>query len=296
MRKYAVFVALLVLAFMVSGCYWNRQVEEYEVGLKLADGVKIEQVLGPGRHTAWGFYDDLIPVNVSALTVVWEDPDLVTKDKQPIEFKVSATFARERSADSVTSMWQRYNSEARDDEVLKAQVLTRIPRVAKRVTTLFTLDQMLGVGVGGEDYGRQIVQDKFFEFLNAELNELYVDLYDVGINNIGPDPKYLDLLKEKANSQVAVEVAKEKTKQLNEELNQEKAQTNIDLEVASRQRRVEEERAKVYEGNDRWFRLKELEAIAGVIGSDDKWWFVEPGVDLTLLIGSESVVPVETNK
>jgi hypothetical protein len=292
-KTYLVILVLLLVVLMSSGCYWNRQVEAYQVGLKLKQGVKIEAVLGPGRYTDFGWYSDLQPINVSALTVEWTDPDLVTKDKQPIGLSLSVTFARNRDADSAQGMWERYNAEARNDELLMAQMLRRIPRAAKAITTKYTLDQMLGVGEEGEKVGRERVQQELFDLLDVEADELYSRLLDVGINNIAPSDVYMGLLEEKANAQVRVEVAGQRKLELDEQLKAEKSQTQISIELASRERQVQEERAKVFTANERWFQLKYLEALEKVIGNNDKWFFVEPGVDLTLLLGESGVVPLE---
>jgi len=293
MKKWSMLVVLLLVALMSSGCYWQRQVEANEVGIKMDDGVKITAVVGPGRYTNMGFYADMKVVSINALTQTWSDPDLVTRDKQPIGFELSVTFARKSDSESVTKMWTLFNTEAKDDESLRQQVLARIPRVAKAITTKYTLDEMLGVS---GDAGREIVQQDMFDLLEGELKEVNVDLLDVGINNISPDETYLTLLREKANAQVAVEVSKEKTKQLKEQVLQEEAQTNVDIERARRSRLVAEEEAKIYEVNEEWYRLEYINRLGQVIGDNDKlWFFVEPGTDMTLLLDSSSsnVVPLE---
>jgi len=197
-----------------------------------------------------------------------------------------------RTTDDIKAAWQLYNAEMRDDAVLRMQVLTRIPRVAKELSTMYTLDQILGVSEGGAG-GRTVAQDKFYEMLAKELAEIHVQLLDVGINNISPSPRYLELLEEKANAKVAVEVAQENTRRLTEELKTEVAQTDIDLELARRTNLVAEEEAKVYTMNERWFELKYLEALAGVIGENDKWFFVDPDTDVTtIFMGGDGALPV----
>lgn len=283
-------MALLVIA--LSGCYFSEGVEQYERGLKLKGGVEIQQVLGAGRYTDLGFYSKLEQVSVSALKAEWEDPDLVTKDKQPIGLSVSVTFSRKGDNESVRAMWEQYNHEAQSDEALMNQVVARIPRAAKAVTTQFTLDEMLGVGEGGEEAGRGMVQDHLMALLSTELAEIYCDVKDVGINNISPDPEYLDLLKQKANAVVRREVAREEALTADETLKREQRQTEINVELARRDRLVQEEAARVFTANDRWFELKRLEAIQNIFSGTEKVWFIEPGVDLTLLFSGDKVVPL----
>jgi len=292
MKRLGMLLALVLIAVTISGCYINSGVEQFERGLKLRGGVEVEAILGAGRYSDMGWFSQLEKVNVSALKVEWEDPDLVTRDKQPIGLSVSVTFSRKGDNESVKRMWEEYNHEARDDEALKNQVLARIPRAAKAMTTQFTLDEMLGVGEGGEEAGRMFMQQRLNEFLSAELSEIYCVVKDVGVNNIAPDPDYLDLLRDKANAVVQREVAHEQALTAKETLEKEKKQTDIDLELARRERLVQEERAKVFTSNERWFELKRLEAIQQIFGDNDKVWFVQPGIDLTLLFSGEDIVPI----
>jgi len=285
-KMYIGLFLLLVVALLTSGCYYKREVSSSEVGLRMDDGVKVSAVVGPGRYTDMGYYADLKRMDVSAKTLSWEDPDLVTMDKQPIGLQVGITYARSRDADKAKLMWELYNGEAGNDELLAAQVLNRIPRVAKAITTKFTLDQMLGIGAGGDDAGRMLVQSEIYDELEKELAELNVDLLDVGINNISPSSTYMGLLEDKANAQVQVEVSQQRTKQLQEQLAQERAQTDIEVEQARRKNLVAQEEAKILTTNERWFELQKLDRMANIFGERDKVWFITPGTDLTLLLGS----------
>jgi hypothetical protein len=292
MKKLTV-LAILLLAVSLSGCYWMREIEENERGLMMPDGVTVKQVLGPGRYTDMGWFSELKVFDTSAKAATWLDPDLVTQDKQPIGFEVSITYARKGDAESVTSMWQRYNAEARNDDALNQQVLARVPRVAKGITTRYSLDEMLGISEGT---ARADIQNDLFNDLSSELDEIHVELLDVGINNIAPDPTYMDSLKRKASAQINVEVAQEETKLKVEQLRQEQAETQIALERASRERQVQEEQAKVLVVNDRYYELQRLEAIQGMFSSRDKVWIIDPNQDITMLFGAEGVMPVEVGQ
>ncbi len=293
MRKIVVLLALAALPLLLGGCFWNEQVEANETGLILGDGVSIQSIVGPGRYTNWGWFAELAKVDTSAKTVEWEDPDLWTSDKQPVAFKVGVTYRRKPDAESVRHVWTIYNGEARDDKALAQQVLNRIPRVAKAVTTKFNLDQMLGTE-GGIEQGRSELQKEMAGLLNAELAEFDVELLDIGVNNIGADQEYMDQLKQKAVAKIAAEVATQRTSQLQEQLKQEQAQTNIALEIARRENSVAEEKAKVYSLSPQAYELKRLELLADVIGSNDKVYFVPQGSDLTLILGGQGqqVVPI----
>jgi hypothetical protein len=286
-------LALFVLVVMgTTGCFWKKEIQTNEVGLVSDDGVSITAVVGAGRYTNWSYYAELHRLDASAMTLAWEDPDLVTRDKQPIGLQVSVTVRRPNNTnpDAVKTMWNIYRSEAEDDEAFAAFVLNRVPRAAKAVTTRYTLNQMLGIE---GDAGREIVTQELRQLLEEELSEAGVPLLDIGINNISVDPDYLDRLKSKANAQAELELNQARTLQLQEQLAQEKAQTQIDLEKAKRENAVNEENAKVYEASDRAYELERLRLLQGVIGDADKIYFVPPDADLTLILGASGVVPVD---
>ena len=297
-RRLLVLLALALL-LVLGGCSWNKAVEEHEVGLKLKGGTEITAVLPAGRHSALGWFDEIKTVSVSAITVQWQDPDLVTKDKQQIGFSVQVTFARNRDAEEIKQMWQDYNAETISDEALMAQVLGRIPRVAKAVTTQFTLDEMLGIdeeGVVNEALGREVVTQKIEDYLARELAEIHCVLRDVGINNIAPDQTYMDLLARKAKAQISVEVAREEKTLAEVQVKTEEAQTKVEVEKARRARLVAQENAKVYETNPGWLQLQIWEAAKEVFAGDNVW-FIDPNTDLTLLFGVDggsTPIPITT--
>jgi hypothetical protein len=286
-------VCMIILFSMMSGCYLWSDVKSHEVGLIMNDGVKINQVVGPGLYTNFGWFAAKINIDCSAKTYEWEDPDLWTKDKQPVAFKVAVTFARKKDTNSIKNMWINYNSEAKSDDALALLVLNRIPRVAKQVTTMFTLDEMLGVNENNTEQtkGREVLQETMFKLLEKELNEFGVQLLDVGANNIGADKSYVEKLTEKATSKVAVELAVQKTKQLNEQVLQEKAQTLVEMEIARRENAVAAEKNKVYQLNPQAYELEKLRLMGNIYGDKDKIWIVPKGSELNLFIDSGKVVP-----
>lgn len=285
-------VIMVFVLFAATGCFFKAEVQTSQVGLIMTDGVKVSETVGAGRYTKMTWYADIARIDVSAKTIEWEDPDLVTRDKQPISLKVGITYKRNPDSKEILGMWDTYRNEAISDEALQQQVLNRIPRTAKAVTTKFKLDEMLGISESG---GREAVQQALFDLLEPELQEVGIILLDVGINDIGVDPDFLNLLKAKAQAQVKSEVAQETTKQLGEQLLQEKAQTEIDIEIAQRENAVNEELSQVYAKSEQYFELERLRLLADVIGGNDKIYFVPGGVDLTLFLGGNDntqIVPV----
>lgn len=289
-----------VMAVISSGCYLWHQVESNQVGLQMDDGVTISNVVGSGRYTRLAPFAKMKEIDVSAKTVIWEDPDLWTSDKQPVEFRISLTYSRKRDTESVRKMWEQYNAEAREDKALEQLVLTRIPRVAKQITTSMTLDQMLGIedgsskaGESNAEKGRTILQDNMSKLLKEELQECGIELLDVGVNDIGVDEEYAKKLKEKAASKVASEVSQQRTIQLQEQIKQEQAQTAIDLEIANRKNQVQAKENEVYTLNPQAFELERLRLLKDVIGENDKIYFIPEGSNLNVILsgGNTSIIP-----
>lgn len=300
-NKARVVLVMLIIALFTAGCYWKREVQTSQVGLKLNDGVTVSEVVGAGRYSESGWYAELVIIDVSAKTTPWTDPDLVTRDKQPIGLEVTVTYQRMRDKESITAMYSNYRSEALDDVALQNQVLSRIPGVAKDITTQFTLDQMLGVSsvtneTGELDpAGRAELTSRIFEALEPELAEVYVQLLDVRITNIAPDQQYLALLSEKARVALEKDVAAERTRLLDEQLKQEQAQTNIDLEKARRENLINEQMAQAYEESDRAYELRRLELLNGLFDEGDLVVFVPEGSNISTVIngagGQPQVIP-----
>lgn len=283
---------LLTIVIFTTGCFFKAEVQTSQVGLIMPDGVKVSETVGAGRYTKMNWYAGIERIDVSAKTIEWEDPDLVTRDKQPISLRVGVTYKRNPDSKEILEMWNVYRNEAISDEALQQQVLNRIPRTAKAVTTQFKLDEMLGISESG---GREAVQQALFELLEPELQEVGIILLDIGINDIGVDPDFLHLLKAKAQAQVKSEVAQETTKQLGEQLLQEKAQTEIDIEIAERENKVNEELSKVYAESEQYFELERLRLLADVVGQNDKIYFIPSDANLTLFLsgsGAPEFVPV----
>lgn len=291
-RNIALLLIVVSTFLSLSGCYW-ASIESSQVGVETYRG-QVTNILPPGGHQSFDPFVDLDIVDCSAKTLEWSDPDLVTKDKQPIGITIVASFARKRDMDSVRLMWDKWRDEAISDEALLRQVNNRIPSVAKTITAKYTLDQLLGTveGDAQTQFGRGVVINELMKLLGPELEEFGVELYDVRISNFAPDPGYLEKLKEKARVQVDKEIAEQRTAQLQEQLKAEKAQTDVELEKASRQNRVNEELAKVYDRSDRYYELERLKLLKEVLGPTDKIYFIPEGANLTIFLAGGASFPI----
>jgi len=285
-KIYVVLLAMIAM-FLLNGCYWRKEVQANQIGIHLSDGISFSGTYGPGRYSDGGWFADLRRVDVSVITVDWEDPSLVTKDKQPIGLKLSLSFRRSGLTDDISSAFSKYNSELFDNNRLVNLVFSRVPDVVKEATAQLTLDQML--------FERSQLASTIREPLKLELIDVYVELVSVNITDIAVDPDYEAKLKEKARVIQDREIAQESVRTAEENLKRTQAETEIQLELARRENLVNQELARVYELNDRFFELKRLELLRNVFGENDKIIFVPQGSDLSVITmqdNGESVTPV----
>lgn len=288
MKKIALLMVLVLLSMVLSGCY-NKTIDSSSSGVKTSSG-KVEEVVDAGWYFSMHPMAGLNVIDHSAKTFSWYDPDLVTRDKQPIGIAMSVTVQRSTNSEDVTQMWNTYRAEATNDSALEQQVLGRVPGVAKAITTKYTLDEMLGVVEGAEASGRQRTTEDINTMLTVELAEIYVKVLDVRITNIEVDPAYLDLLKQKAQAAVSQELAQETTSLRQQELLQEEAVTQIELEKARRARLVEEEKANVYKNSPELLEIEKMRIWANAVGQGSVYFIPS---DANLFMGTPNVVPAQ---
>ena len=289
MKRLTLFVSLVLLSILLSGCY-NKTIDSSSSGVKTSSG-KVEEIVSAGWYFNMNPMAGMNVIDHSAKTFSWYDPDLVTQDKQPIGISMSITVQRSTKNEDVKEMWNTYRSESTSDSALEQQVLGRVPGVAKAITTKYTLDEMLGVVEGVETSGRQRVTEDVNVMLTAELAEIYVKVLDVRITNIEVDPAYLDLLKQKAQAAVSQELSRETTSLRQQELLQEEAVTQIELEKARRDRLVEEERANVYKNSPELLELEKMRIWAQAMGQGSVY-FIPSDANL-FMSGTPNVVPIQ---
>lgn len=275
---------LLVMSVFMTGCFGvivKRPISENEIGVIFENGAEIDRVVTAGRYSSMSLHAKMEVIDCSSRDLDWEDPDLWTSDKQSLQFKMTITYKRTNDPARVEELWSTYRNVFMSDGVLQSMVNSRIGESAKEVTVSHTLDGMLGVDVS--DGGRNQLAQEFFDALYPELHEIGVELLNVTIKDISPSDSYRENLEAKADSRIKTELAQQETLRLEEQLKQEQAQTEIDLEIARRDNLVAEELAKVYELSPEAYEIARLEAIAKIFGDNDKIFFVQPGIDLTLL-------------
>lgn len=286
---------LFALVFTLACGYCNHPIQSYQVGLEMSDGVQIDRVVPAGLYTAIGITNRIVPIDVSALTFEYavaddSDASLVTRDSQPIGITITVTVQRKRDEPSVRSMWSTYNAEATSNEALGKQVLSRLSSTAKSVTTEFTLNEMLGITPEGEvlaEQGREVLNSRLSSALSPSLNQIYVDLLNVMVNNIDADDSYLASLSARALAQVQQQEIREKTELENQKLQLEEASTALALERARRDNLVNEELARVYDASPAYLALKQLEIWAATLDETDQIIFVPANSPLSIFLNGQ---------
>lgn len=287
MKKRIVLALMMVsLVFSMYGCYFNSTINSNEVGVKMADGVQISEVVGAGRYTDMGWYANLASIDISAKQVKLMIEDVSTSDKQTVSLEILAEVARKSDEASVRTLWEQYNAVAKQDDRLIALVQDLMRSPVNRVSTTMTVDEMLGVDETSEKTRATMEQD-IATLLRPVLESRGIALNTLNVTNVGVDPQYQAKLQEKSTAAIEIELAEQKAKQLEKQLDQEKAQTEIDLEKARRANLVAEEEAKVYEESAEAYELKRLELMKDLLGESDKVYFIPEGADITLFLSGE---------
>ena len=64
----------------------------------------------------------------------------------------------------------------------------------------------------------------------------------------------------------------------------EQAQTELELEKAKRENLVAAEKAKILSSSPEAFELEKMKLLAEIYGPAAKWFFIQPGVDISYFI------------
>lgn len=298
------FLALVISAVFLSGCFLNDDVRTDQQGV-IVNGGKIEECVPPGVYTRTGFYQDLREVNMGTMTIPVDDPEIATADNQLVGMTVVIQARRNVDCTSLTNMLTNWPSLL-DDKGLSDVVTATANEAMKNGTRDFTLQGLLD--------DRNGLAGKIQSALEEDAAKYSVTIINVSIKNIALDPQYAAQLQEKAllTAQTETELKRQELiKQqasnqqleqsqrvlvLAEQLKAEQAQTGITVEIATREgQRVAAENS-VYLVNAAAFELEKLRLLREVLGDQQVIYFVPEGTDLTLLLsqltGSQTVVPV----
>jgi uncharacterized membrane protein YqiK len=292
-------IGLLVVAFLLSGCYLNKEIDANEIGVQMSAG-RIEGCVGPGVHTAWGWFDDLKPISSATIKLNVADPEVATKDNQLVGVEITIQARRLTDCDSARNILTKWNSLV-DDSALAETIDATARESMKTGTRSFTLQELLD--------DRNGLATRIQESLGEDSKLYSVQIVNVIVNNIAIESGYANQLKEKAllTAQIETELRRQdlikqtasnnileqerRAAVLQEQVKAEQAQTNVQMEIATRDGKMIAAQNQVYVTNQYAFELEKLRLMKEILGDKATFYFIPEGSDITMLWSPNSVVP-----
>jgi hypothetical protein len=288
-----ILVIIFAVAFLLTGCYFNDDVKTNQVGVQLSRN-EILRCVPPGVYTDWGFFADLREVSRATLTFTVEDPEVATSDNQLVGVRITVQARRKDDCDSIKNLLTNWSSLVEDENVVNTVSATAREAI-KNGTRTFDLNGLLN--------DRNMLAVKITEQLEGDSDKYSVQIINVTIENIALDPKYANLLQEKAL--ITAETDKEKNRQnlinqrasndileqeqrekiLTQRLQAERAQTSVDVEIASREGQKIKAQNQVYIDNQYAFELERLRLLREIFGEKSVVYFIPEGVPLYTIFG-----------
>lgn len=293
---------LIVLALVLSACYWQADVHQDEVGVR-KDRNAIIDCVGPGVYTDWNFFADMDQVSRSTVTFSVDDPEVATSDNQSVGVRVTIQARRMSNCDSIKNLLSNWPALIADQALV--DTVSATAREGMKIgTRAMTLNQLLD--------DRNGLAGAIRAALEQDAGNYSVEIINVTVENIAPSAEWLAIMQEKAN--IVAETDREKQRQnliqqkasndryeqeqresvLKQQLAAEKAQTSVDVEIAKRAGEVTAASQEVYSNNPQAYELKRLEWLAKIFGEKAVFYFLPQGTDLNLLFGQQpgQVVPL----
>lgn len=158
-----VILGIILLAISSQFFYLFERVDEQEVGVRFKSG-QIQDVVGPGVYSDFGWYVELQHVSSEAIPFSVEDPEIITKDKQRIGLIVSGDIFRPKLAerDTLRQLWAQYKLIYLDEGL----AIDRVEDLAK---------QAMKVCVGDRTFDDNIIgtaRDELRACIDTELSDL----------------------------------------------------------------------------------------------------------------------------
>lgn len=297
-------VVLLIVGLLLSGCYINKEIDANEIGVEMNAG-QIRGCVGPGVHTAWGWFDDLKRISSATVKLNVSDPEVATQDNQLVGVEITIQARRMTDCESARNLLTNWNALI-DDQALIDTIDATAREGIKVGTRSFTLTQLLD--------DRNSLAQKIEESLVSDANLYSVMIVNVIVNNIAIDPSYGEQLKEKAllTAQIETELRRQdlikqtasnnileqerRTAVLEEQVKAEQAQTNVQMEIANRSGKMTAAENQVYITNSYAFELEKLRLVKEILGDKATIYFVPEGTDITMLWNPNSVIPIPEPK
>jgi len=150
--------------------------------------------------------------------------------------------------------------------------------------------------------------------IEADAAKYSTGIVNVTVSNLALAAEYAKLMQDKAllTAEIDLEMRRQdliRQKASNDKLEQdqrttvlaqklfaEQAQTAVDVEIASREGKKTAAANQVYIDNPAAYQLEQLRMYANIFGSKSVFYFLPEGTDLTMLYGTNGVIPVEAIK
>lgn len=297
MKQRLLLMAALAI-FLLTGCYLNDEVNTNQVGVKL-DKNKIIEVVGPGVYTeAMCFYCDLKEIDVDTQTFSVEDPEVLTSDNQAIGLKVTIQARRKRDDQSVKNILTNW-SALTDNTNLVNTISATAREGMKNGVRGFTLATLLD--------DRNQLAEAISKQLEEDAAKYSVDIVNVTIENVAPSQEYMAILSETANLKAQTEQEKRRQDLINQKaansiLEQQKrvdvanaqvlaerAETLVQVEIASRAGKVVAAQNQVYVDNPQAFILEKLRLLKDVF-SNKTVMFIPEGMNMNTFFNLDNLL------
>lgn len=116
-----IIIVLIGLLFVLNSFWYFDVVNNEEIGIKIRAG-EIVEVVQPGIVYDFGLFVNLVKINITAVSVVVDDAELITLDKQRIGLEVTADIFRPRDGDTIRANYSRYLSIYTNDVALEKRM------------------------------------------------------------------------------------------------------------------------------------------------------------------------------
>ena len=300
MKRILLVLVLLVVAFGSTGCYFWDDVATNQVGLQL-DRNEIKNCVPSGVYTDSAWFADLKVVNVATITFQVTDPEVATQDNQLVGIGITIQARRKADCQSVSNMLTNWSTLLDDDTLVSTITATAMEGI-KVGTRQFTLMQLLD--------DRNGLSDAIANSIESDASKYNTEVVNVTVNNIALAVEYAAKLQERAllTAEIDLELRRQelirqtasndkleqdqRTQVLEQKLLAEQAQTEVDVEIASREGKKTAAAMEVYSLNPQAYELARLDRLALILGDKATVYFVPEGTDLTMLYGAGGVVPL----
>lgn len=275
MNRFKSILFLFVAALLIAACVWNDEVQPNEVG-QITDAGRHLRCVGPGLQNEGGFYTGLSTYRIDPMTFNVINASVATKDTQIVSVEITVQARRKADCPATQALYTKWASMLDDQNVVNAVSAVAAQAIKSGVRN-YTLNGLLDDRDG---LGLSILS----ELLEQPIAEV-IEFISVAVPNVDVDDTYEALLQERNNLREQVNVEAQRQAVIQQEyanrvfeqeqaelaliaqLEREKAQTAVDVEIATRQGDVTEAQNAIYETNQQAFELRRLQLLKDVFNN-----------------------------